>query len=94
MTTSTNTLSMSTYLEMVNSEEYKEATSGRLVRYTISKNMEKYPELEEQFNSWRDDQPDFQTPSFDGIFHDDYGQVLFDIRNAEIREDSRNGKEL
>jgi len=26
MTTSTNTLSMSTYLEMVNSEEYKEAT--------------------------------------------------------------------
>lgn len=68
-------------------EEYKEATSNRLVRYTISKNIENYPELREQFNSWRDDQKDLQTPSFDGIFHHAYGQALFDIRNAEIRED-------
>jgi len=68
-------------------EQYREATKNRIVRYTVAENMENYPHLREEFDSWLAGQAVVEIPSFGHIFHKDYAQKLFDIRNAEIRED-------
>jgi len=70
------------------SEEYKEQTSNRNVRYTISENLDIYPDIFEDFLDWRAKQKVTRIiPEFSSVIHSDYKFPLFDIRNAEIRED-------
>ena len=67
--------------------QYKAATKARNVRYTIEENFDEYPEVKEDYLAWRDKQNPIQLATFAGIFHPDYSQSMFDVRNAEIRED-------
>ena len=67
--------------------QYKAATKGRNVRYTIEENFNRYPEVKEAYLAWQNKQNPIQLETFAGIFHPDFKQSMFDIRNAEIRED-------
>jgi hypothetical protein len=67
--------------------QYKKATSRREIRYTIKENLERNPDVEQEFNAWLSKQPDRPTPTFTGVFHDQYIMSLFDLRTAEVRED-------
>jgi len=69
--------------------QYKAATKGRNVRYFIKDNFDRYPEVREDYLAWRAKQNPIQLQSatFAGIFHPGFKQPMFDIRNAEIRED-------
>lgn len=70
------------------SEEYKEETSNRNVRYTIAENLSNYPDVFEEFLEWRVKQKVTPIiPQFSSVIHGSYVFPLFDIRNAEIRED-------
>lgn len=81
------TLSNKQYTSNV-SEEYKEETSNRKIRYTIEENLRDYPEVTADFREWRAKQKVSRIiPKFPSIMHDSYHFPLFDIRLAEIRED-------
>tara|TARA_Y100000034_G_scaffold88275_1_gene105965 strand:+ start:4468 stop:5583 length:1116 start_codon:yes stop_codon:yes gene_type:complete len=67
--------------------QYRQATSKKRIRYTIEQNIKDNSSILEEFNEWRAKKGPMEVPSFDGIYHDDYKPVLFDIRKAEIRED-------
>jgi len=70
------------------SEEYMEETSNRNVRYTIEQNLKMYPEVPTDFKVCRAKQQVRKIiPSFKSVTHELYSFPLFDIRNAEIRED-------
>jgi len=70
------------------SEEYKEETSQRNIRYKIEENLKEYPEIFKEFKDWRSKQKVSKIiPAFVSVMHDSYLFPLFDIRNAEIRED-------
>lgn len=70
------------------SEEYKEETSNRKIRYTVEENLQDYPEINLEFREWRLKQKvSKMIPKFPSIMHDSYRFPLFDIRLAEIRED-------
>ena len=69
-------------------EQYKEETQNRLVRYTIEENLNTNPAVKDRFLEWRSGQKVARIiPSFASIMHDSYEFPLFDIRLAEIRED-------
>ena len=67
--------------------QYKQATRQRNVRYTVKENFDRYPEVKEDYLKWRNKQNPVQLATFANIFHDEYPQTMFDIRRAEIRED-------
>ena len=67
--------------------QYQQATRNRVVRYTIKENFSRYPEVMDEFDDWLNAQPKRMTPNFINIFHPSFAQPMFDIRNAEIRED-------
>jgi len=67
--------------------QYKQATRRRNVRYTIEENFNRYPEVKEDYLAWRAKQNPIQLATFAGIFHPNFKQSMFDIRSAEIRED-------
>ena len=67
--------------------QYKQATKARNTTYTIEENFDAYPEVREDYLAWRDKQNPIQLATFAGIFHPNYSQSMFDIRDAEIRED-------
>tara|TARA_R110001606_G_scaffold358593_1_gene510246 strand:+ start:100 stop:1254 length:1155 start_codon:yes stop_codon:yes gene_type:complete len=70
------------------SEEYKEETSNRKIRYRIEENLKEYPEIYREFQDWRAKQKVSRiVPSFESVMHNSYRFPLFDIRIAEIRED-------
>ena len=68
-------------------KQYKQATKKRNVRYTIEENFDAYPEVREDYLAWRNKQNPVQLATFADIFHPDYTPRMFDIRDAEIRED-------
>lgn len=69
-------------------EQYKEQTNDRKIRYGIKENLEDYPEIYDEFKDWRSKQKVTKIiPSFKSVMHEEYLFPLFDIRNAEIRED-------
>lgn len=69
-------------------DQYKEQTSDRKVRYTIEENLKDYPEIYDEFKEWQSKQGVSNlTLSFKAVMHEEYLFPLFDIRNAEIRED-------
>lgn len=67
--------------------QYREATKNRSVRYTIAANLQSHPDLQTDFNNWRSKQKVVDIPTFSGVFHKEHTPTLFDIRKAEIRED-------
>ena len=67
--------------------QYKAATKARDTTYTIEENFNAYPEVKKDYLEWRDKQNPIKLATFVGIFHVNYNQSMFDIRNAEIRED-------
>ena len=67
--------------------QYKAATKARNTTYTIEENFNAYPEVKKDYLEWRDKQNPIKLATFVGIFHVNYNQSMFDIRNAEIRED-------
>lgn len=80
-------LSNQKYTSVV-SEEYKEETSNRKIRYTIEENLRDYPGVNSAFREWREKQKVSRIiPKFSSVMHESYQQPLFDIRSAEIRED-------
>ena len=68
-------------------KQYKQATKRRSIRYTIEENFNRYPEVKEDYLAWRSKQNPIQLATFANIFHPNFKQSMFDIRNAEIRED-------
>lgn len=71
-------------------KQYKEQTSDRKIRYTIEENLKDYPEINNDFKEWRSKQKVLKPQSsliFKTVMHESYLFPLFDIRNAEIRED-------
>jgi len=69
-------------------EQYKEQTSDRSIRYTIEENIETYPEILNDFIEWKSKQKVLRIiPTFKSVMHENFLFPLFDIRNAEIRED-------
>jgi hypothetical protein len=87
---STNTSGLVPQYTSPVTKQYKQATKGRTVRYTIRENFTRYPALQDEFNQWRAKQATkgvYNLASFTDIFHEEYMPSMFDIRNAEIRED-------
>ena len=68
-------------------KQYKQETKHRNIRYTIKENFDQYPEVEQDYQAWRSKQNPVQQATFAGIFHPEHKQSMFDIRDAEIRED-------
>lgn len=67
--------------------QYKEETKHRRIRYTIQENLAEHFEIANEFKEWRSNQSSARIITFNNLFHGDYQMCLFDIRNAEIRED-------
>lgn len=68
-------------------EQYKIATKNRTVRYTIEENFIRYPGIREEFIKWYASQETLIRPTFANIFHPNFPQPMFDIRDGDIRED-------
>lgn len=69
------------------SQQYKQQTQHRKIRYTIQENFVAYPEVKNDFEEWYEKQTSLNRPDFVSVMHEDYMCPLFDIRNGEIRED-------
>lgn len=69
------------------SKQYKQQTQHRKIRYTIEENLASYPEIMNDFNEWSLKQCELPNMDFTSVMHEDYICPLFDIRDAEIRED-------
>ena len=69
------------------SDQYKQQTQHRKIRYTIQENFAAYPEVKNDFEEWYEKQTSLNKPNFVSVMHEDFPCPLFDIRNAEIRED-------
>ena len=69
------------------SQQYKQQTQHRKIRYTIQENFAAYPEVKNDFEEWYEKQTSLNKPNFVSVMHEDFPCPLFDIRNAEIRED-------
>ncbi len=67
--------------------QYKQETNHRKIRYNIKDNLINHPMIYNDFKEWRINQPTPQITSFHSVCHQQYTFPLFDIRNAEIRED-------
>jgi len=67
--------------------QYRQATANKRIRYTIEQNVKDNPSVLKEFNEWRAKKGPMEVPSFDDIYHEDYAPAMFDIRQAEIRED-------
>ena len=67
--------------------QYKEETKHRKIRYTIQENLAEHSAIANEFKEWRSKQPSPRIITFNNLFHDGYQMCLFDIRTAEIRED-------
>lgn len=69
------------------SQQYKQQTQHRKIRYTIQENFVAYPEVKNDFEEWYEKQTNLNRADFASVMHEDYKFRMFDIRNGEIRED-------
>ncbi len=66
--------------------QYRQETQHRKIKYNVQENLAEHPDILNEFKDWRTNQPT-QIISFRSAGHPNYPMPLFDIRNAEIRED-------
>jgi hypothetical protein len=68
--------------------QYKAATKARKIRYTIERNFAAHPEVKKDYLAWKG-KATIEPARFpvNDIFHPNHLPTMFDVRDAEIRED-------